>query len=71
MFEIQAKHCGNRATLNANGKSISGFLFAVEADAHQALGDNEVARGTDRKVFGDAFDDAQDQCLQNVHRRGQ
>jgi hypothetical protein len=42
---------------------------AVAVDAHDPLGEEEVAGGTDRQVFGQSLDNAEDRGLTDGHRR--
>jgi hypothetical protein len=71
-FVIESEHGEDRATLNADGESIRRHLVSVGlgADAHHLLGHEQVAGGADGKVFGDAFDHAEDECLPRFHGFG-
>lgn len=62
-FVIKAEDGENRASLDADGKGVSGFAVR---DAEQALGEKQVACGTDREIFGQSFDHSEDQGVPPV-----
>lgn len=69
MFIVEAEDGEDGSTLDADGEAVCGDFFdgGVCADVHEALGDDEVAGGGDGEVFGDAFDDAEEDCLPDFH----
>ena len=66
---IEPQHGEDRAALDADGEGVRRGLGLVSlgADAHQVLGDEQVAGRADRQVFGDAFDHAEEKCLPRFH----
>ncbi len=71
MLVVKAEDGKDGSPLDADGEGVGGVLAhgAGGANLHQALGDDEVAGGADRKVFSDAFDDAEEDCLPDFHAR--
>ena len=65
---IQAEHRDDRARLDADGKRVRGFTVA---DAEQPLREQQMAGRTDRQVFRDALDQAEDERLPPVHGEAQ
>ena len=69
MFVVEAEDGEDSTALDADGKGVgSDFVdFREGADAHEALGNDEMASRADGKVFGDAFDEAEDEGLPDFH----
>lgn len=70
VFVIESEDGEDGSTLDADGEAIGGEFpgFSGGADVHEALGDDQVAGGGDGKVFGNAFDDAEEDCLPEFHK---
>lgn len=60
----------DRAAPDADRETVGGEFIGLRggADAHEALGDDEVAGGGDREVFGDAIDEAEEDGLPDFHK---
>ena len=61
---IQTQHGEDGAGLDRDGIAIGGLLLR---NAQQALCDQQMPGGADRQIFGNAFDEPEDEGLQQIH----
>ena len=65
---VEPDHGEDRATLDDDVERVDrGFRVRIPVKPQQAGGDDEMAGGGDRQVLGDAFHQAEDDCVENRH----
>ena len=63
---VEAEDGDDRAGLDADCVGVCGF-GGVAGEAKGFLDEDEVSSGGDWEIFGDAFDEAKDDCLPPFH----